>query len=356
MTDTPAISANACTAFTKALPQLLVFTNEKFKLDSAYAAGETHTVSAAHIEQFNRDLAGLLGGIYAFSLFPNIEGEFVRLAGILTAHGAGRPVIEAGLKSWIMAVQTLVKRPESDELTGPLVRLLQGLGSLWSRAAVAPPPLEGDARVMHDLLIERNRRGAADSVLALLRNGATIDQAYQGTLLPALLNIQLKQRQGSITAAQEQAAADICRYIMYRVLDSIVNEQQFPFRVLAACMPDEHDLLGSELFANYLEIRGWQLLFMREPHTLDEVVQAALSYEPHIAVLSAASIQSLPAAVELAARIRTAWPPVCIALEGRAALLARERLDARIDTVTSGFERGHQSLLKLLERPSAHKD
>lgn len=348
MSDPNAISASACAAFHKAVPQLLVFTNEKFKLDSTYAAQGAGTVNPDRIEEFNRGLAGLLGGVYACSLFGNLEGEFIRLAGVLTAHGAGRPVIEAGLKAWIMALQTLVKRPESSELTAPLVSLLQGLGSLWARAEVAPPPLEGDALVLHDLLIERKRKAAAENVLSLLRGGASIEQAYQRALLPALLSIQLKQRQGALSAAQEQAAADICRYIMYRVLDSIVNEQQVPFRVLAACMPGEQDLLGSELFANYLEVRGWQVLFMRESHTLDEIVQAAASSRPHIVLISAGSIQSLPPALELTKLIETACPGIRIACEGRAALLARGSLEDRAEAFIMGFERGHLALLELL--------
>jgi len=348
MTDTPAISQSALELFRRAIPQLLVFTNEKFKLESAYATQDARPASPARIEQFNRDLAGLLSGVYAFSLFGNLDGEFMRLAGVLTAHGAGRPVIEAGLKAWIMSLQTLVKRPESDELTAPLIRLRQGLDGLWARAAVTPPSLDGDALRLHEYLIERNRKAAAETVLALLRDGATIEQVYQRTLLPALLSIQLRQRQGSVSAAQEQAAADICRYIMYRVLDSIVNEQHLPFKIIAACMPAEPDLLASELLVNYLEMQGWQVLFMRESHSLDEILQAAAQFEPHIALLSAASIQSLPPAIELAALIKQKYPQTRIALEGRAALLAREQLSSRCDAVVSGFEKAHQSLLKLM--------
>ncbi|MBM4311459.1 MAG: cobalamin B12-binding domain-containing protein [Deltaproteobacteria bacterium] len=348
MTDAPAISKNAFKLFRSATPQLLVFTNEKFKLESAYAQQAERPVRPAHIEQFNRDIAGLLSGVYEFSLFGNLDGEFVRLAGVLTAHGAGRPVIEAGLKAWIMALQTLVKRPESDEMTAPLVRLLQSFASLWARAAVTPPPLDGDALRLHEHLISRNRKAAAETVLKLLRDGTTIEQAYQGTLLPALLSIQLRQRQGSLSAAHAQAAADICRYIMYRVLDSIVSEQHLPFRILTACMPGEQDLLGPELFVNYLEVQGWQVLFMRESHTLDDIAESAAQFKPHIALLSAASIQSLPASVELAAIIRQTYPQTRIAMEGRAALLARDQLGSRCDAVVSGFEKGHQSLLNLL--------
>ena len=342
------ISAPALAAFRRAVPQLLVFTNEKFKLESTYAREEASSVNAAHIEQFNQDLAGLLNGVYAFDLFGNLDGEFVRLAGILTAHGAGRGIVEAGLKAWIMALQTLIKRPESEELSAPLISLFQRITSLWARAEVTPPQLEGPALRLHDYLLDRNRKFAAETVLELLRNGASIDQAYQGTLLPALLNIQLKQRQGSISTAQEQAAADICRYIMYRVLDSIFNERRLPFKILAVCMPADQDL-GSELFANYLEMQGWSMLFMRESHAHDEIVQAAASFEPHIIVLSAASIQSLPAAVELAAIIRQTYPQTRIAFEGRAALLARERLGPYADAIVIGFENGHQTLLKLMD-------
>ena len=352
MTAMATISPAALTAFRHAIPQLLVFTNEKFQLESAYTGTDAPRINAAHIEQFNRDLSGLLSGVYAFQLYGNLNGEFIRLAGILTAHGAKRSIVEAGLKAWIMALQTLIKRPESEELTAPLLNLAKRFTSLWARANVSPPQLDGPALRLHDYLLSRNRKFAAETVLELLRSGTTIEQAYQATLLPALLNIQLKQRQGTLSAAQEQAAADICRYIMYRVLDSIFNERRLPFTILAACMPAEQDLLGSELFANYLEMQGWSLLFMRESRTIDEIIQATSSSNPHIILLSSASIQSLPPAVELATAIKQTHPQTRIAFEGRAALLARDQLGNLADTVVNGFEKGHQDLLALLNEPT----
>lgn len=348
MTEYATVSPKALAAFRHAISQLLVFTNEKSALENTYARENANRVTTAHIEQFNRDFAGLLTGVFRFQLYDNLEGEFIRLAGALTAHGAGRPEVEAGLKAWIMALQTLIKRPESGELTAPLIELAQHFTGLWARATVSPPELEGPALRLHDYLIQRNRKFAAETVLELLRSGSTIEQAYQNTLLPALLSIQLKARQGQLSAAQEQSAGDICRYIMYRVLDNIFNEQQLPFKILAACMPGEQDVLGSELFANYLEMQGWSLLFMRDARTVDEIAQAAAPYDPHIVLLSAASIQSLPPAVERAAAIRQACPQARIAFEGRAALLAREQLAAHGDAVVSGFEKGHKDLLALV--------
>ena len=103
-------------------------------------------------------LAMIVSSSHAFDLFGNLDGEFVRLAGILTAHGAGKDIIEAGLKAWIMALQTMIKRPESEELSAPLISLFQRITSLWARAEVTPPQLEGPALRLHDCLLGRNRR------------------------------------------------------------------------------------------------------------------------------------------------------------------------------------------------------
>jgi hypothetical protein len=167
MTRQATVSPKALAAFRHAIPQLLVFTNEKSALENTYARENASRVTTAHIEQFNRDFAGLLTGVYRFQLYDNLEGEFVRLAGTLTAHGAGRPEVEAGLKAWIMALQTLIKRPESEELTAPLVGLAQHFSSLWARATVSPPELEGPALRLHDYLVGRNRKFAAETVLEL---------------------------------------------------------------------------------------------------------------------------------------------------------------------------------------------
>ncbi|GEM_PF-4851957 len=67
MTAIATISPAALTAFRHAIPQLVVFTNEKFQLESAYTGTDAPRINAAHIKQFNRDLAGRSAGCMHFS-------------------------------------------------------------------------------------------------------------------------------------------------------------------------------------------------------------------------------------------------------------------------------------------------
>ena len=73
---------------------------------------------------------------------------------------------------------------------------------------------------------------------------------------------------------------------------------------------------------------------------------AIMKNSPQAVVLSVSSIAGLPEAQRVIAQIREKYPQMKLAVHGRAALLARERLAKQVDLFISGLEGGHSELLK----------
>ena len=341
------LSQDDTDAFREALPKLLIFVHDKFLLDSRAACGEACR-SIDLLTKFNFNFGGLLLGTYEFGLYGCLADELALQIAELDSRGIKRAHVESLLKSWMLAIQSLVKRRAADRLIPALEWLHQNSGLLYEKLSAQAPPLDETGRAFFDLLMAKNRKFAAEYILARIRDGRSIESVYAAIVLPALQHIRFLWIKNSISAADEHAAGDICRYIIFRIIDSIFGERQYPFKALVACMQGEENVLGAEVLANFLEIKGWVVSFLGHDASDEDIVHALSTSSPQVAVLSVSSISRLPAAKSLIQEIRKAVPQVKIILEGRAALLARQAFQPLSDGIISGFEEGHAAMLTLV--------
>jgi methanogenic corrinoid protein MtbC1 len=339
------IPAEAGQAFGQALQKLVVFVNDKFGLDNRFACRDGACRHMETAREFTRLFGNLLHGIYSFDITHLLAPESTALIMSLEARGIRQDSVIALVQAWVLAIECLVKRAEAERLVPPLQQLLHGLPAIYADMQRQPDALSPDVQPFFDLLMTKNRKFAAEHILSRMREGATIEQAYETVLLPALERMRLLWLHNRITAADEQTAADICRYVMLRVIDSIFGERRYPYKVLVACMPGG-DSLEAEVLANFLSIKGWSVSFLGAGIPLDDILYALLKNTPQAVVLSTPSIAGLPETRSLTARIREKHPRIITAVHGRAALLIRDRLAGISDLVASGLEQSHGALLK----------
>jgi len=344
----PPPSSAAIEAFRLCLPKLLVFVNEKFAIDNRFVFEGSHSPKINLIQDFNKNFGELLLAVYEFNLYENLVEELLLHITALDSRELKKSFFDMGLNSWIMGIQCTIKHPECDELVHPLQWLHRNLALLYEKVAEVESGFDERSRNFMDLLLKRNRKFAAEHILSLMREGTSIEQIYSSVLLPVLRHIRLLWRQKKISIAEEHAATDICRYIILRVIDSIFNERRLPFEVLVACVPGEAHVLDGEVFANFLETKGWPVFFIGRDIPEEDIIHALQTNRPRVVVLSVASIARLPGARSLIGQIRGLDPNIKIVLEGHAALLARQPLAPITDAVVSGLEDGHATLFNLV--------
>lgn len=340
------VSSAALDLFMQSLPKLLIFVNEKFQLENRFLCEEVSCKKNDLVEDFNRKFGALLSGVYEFSLFAHFADEFSLLLAEHESRGLSRAFLDPDLKAWILGINSMIRRPESAELVQPLDCLHRYLPMVYAQLEAAEPALDEKAGQFAGHLLRKNRKFAAEFIIALIREGATIEQAYMQVLLPALTRVRGLWRKNEVSAADVYVATDICRYIMFRVMDSIFGERKYPFKALVACVPDEEDVLGSEVFANFLEIKGWTVSYIGHGFSAADILHAIDTGKPQAVVLSAASISWLPATRKLIGQIRATAPQVKIFLEGRALQLSRGAFEPLVDGIVSGFDAGHAALLE----------
>ncbi len=344
----PPLSDETVDAFSRQLPKLLVFADEKIELESRFGDGPCGCPRTDLSLGFNKQFGRLLLSVYQFSLYEELAHEVARHSVILESRGMKQAGMETVLSAWIMGIQSLLPPHDAAPLVAPLRILDQNMAFLCAQADTPPPVLDDTTRTFMDYILQKNRKFAAETLLKLIREGRTVEQAYRDVLLPALRHIARLWRKNDICVADEYAATDICRYVMFRVIDSIFGERRYPFKALVTCMPEETDMLGGEIFANYLEIKGWSVYFIGQAGSGDDILHALQKTRPQVIVLSVMSITCLPAAGSLIEQIRSSDQNVKIVTEGHAARIAADTLAPRIDGTISDFEKGNAHMLSLV--------
>jgi methanogenic corrinoid protein MtbC1 len=319
------VSTDATTEFRDKLDELLVAVDERLALDAAFQCADIECDQLGLSRHANREFGRLLAAVYEFGLFGRLADEARWFVSMLSRHGFGPGYFGRMLEAWSVAIVSNIRLDRARELAAPLDSLRGDLGLLFEGRR-APPVLSADAAGLVELLRARNRRQASEYVLGLAQSGRPVEQVVENVVLPALRNLGFLWETGRINVADEHAATEICRYVLYRLFDSIEPAKPVGLRALASCVPgDEHEL-GVEIVGEYLRLKGWEVFAVGRSSPQEDILKALSEFRPDVAFFSATLVGNLPAARALADEARKALPGLGVVLGGAAAVAAADVL------------------------------
>jgi methanogenic corrinoid protein MtbC1 len=256
---------------------------------------------------------------------------------VLSRRGFAAGYFSRMLEAWSMATVTRLSAPEARELTVLLDGLRRNLGLVFEgqRREVA---LTREAQDFLGLLQAHRRRAAVEHALASLRQGMPIPEVVSAVVLPALARIGSFWESAALSAAEEHAATELCRYVLLRLFDSAVPDPGIGRRALVACVPGEEHALGALLVAEYLALRGWDAFPVGHSAPQEDILVGAAKFKPDVLFLSVTMVTNLPAARELVEAARSSNPKLGIVIGGRAAEAARQVFEAMGVAVLTRFD------------------
>jgi methanogenic corrinoid protein MtbC1 len=337
-------------SFRHALPRLFLLVNERFMLETKLSPGGISPEQQELIRDAHTYFGELLLGIYEFQLYEDLEDEFSWYISTLFSQGCQQEYVRSMIKAWILAIHSIIKPPESDELVKPLEWVYKRIPSYCVLLEEKECVLTEEVKYFLDLLLRKERRSATEYILSLYRKGGMVEHIYSQVLTPVLAQIGLLRHKSAISFSDEHAATDICRYVILRLFDSIPREKELPYRAVVSCVPGEEHELGAEILANYLEIKGWKVFFIGHGAPQKDIVQAIMTDKPDIIFLSVILISHLPAAKALLQNIREMTSPAKVVAGGQAAVRARKTLGKFADAITNSIEEAHTRSLELVAR------
>jgi len=333
------------------MDELLVAVDERLALDAEFHCAGINCDQLGLSRHVNHEFGRLLAAVYEFGLFDRLTDESRWFLSMLSRHGFGPGYFGRMLEAWSVAIMSNIRLMSARELTAPLDSLRGSLG-LLVEGKRPEPGLSGEARALLDLLRARRRREAAESMLALARSGRTLEQVVDDVVLPAMRQLGFQWETGLVSVAEEHAATEICRYMLYRLFDSIEPAKPVGLKALASCVPGEEHEMGVEIVGEYLRLRGWEVFIVGRSTPLDDILKALADFRPQVAFFSATLVANLPSARALVIDAQKTLPGLGIVLGGAAGAAAADVLGGPRVRVAAHFAEA-ESMGAALAEPNA---
>jgi len=342
------ISEQAIASFRHSLPRLVFLVNEKFEVDNKFCCEKPLSAYMDFLKDMHKNFGDTLLATCQFHLCDALVEEFSWLISTLHYRGFEKDYFEKMLGAWITAIHGTIEPSFSRELVQPLRILQRNLSEFLKRSEIISEPESQAQREFTNLLLEKRRRDATDYMLGLLEKGDQPDEVCSGVLMPALRQIGILWQKNKISAADEHAATEICRYIIFRLCDSIPRERSLPYKALVSCVPGEEHEMGAEIMASYLESKGWRVYFVGHSAPEQDNINAIGKHKPDVVFLSVTLISNLPETVLFLKKIRKISSETKIVLGGKAAVVAKQTIQEFTDTVIDDYQEVHSKALELL--------
>jgi methanogenic corrinoid protein MtbC1 len=186
----------------------------------------------------------------------------------------------------------------------------------------APPPAQAldqlFARYL-DAQLSGDRRAALRVVIDEgLAAGHSVNDLQTGVLQPAQREIGRKWQRNEISIAQEHMATAISHVVASRLFEEATPQPRLGKRVLVACVEGEYHEVPARLVADYLDLGGFDVLYLGANVPTDHLVAMLRDTMPDLLALSVTMSFNVAALREALERVRDSLPAMPILIGGHA--------------------------------------
>jgi methanogenic corrinoid protein MtbC1 len=344
----PPVSEAAVTSFDRLLPQLLFLVNQKFEVENRFCCGKPLDAHMDMLGNTHKNFGNTLLAVYRFHIYDALVDEFAWLVSTLHYRDLDREYFEKMLDAWIVAIHGTMEPSSSNQLAQPLSFLKHNLQTFLQHAEVSIESPGEALKEFLNLLLEKKRRDAAEFIMSKVEKGSKPDDLCSTLIMPALKQIGWLWQKNQINVADEHAATEICRYIIFRLCDSIPRKDDLDYKALVSCVPGEEHQLGAEILSSHLESEGWTVYYVGHSTPEKDNLAVISKHKPDVVFLTSTLVSNLPQTVEFSKKLRETAPGVKIILGGQASVRAAHKIRAFVDAVIEDYREAHPTAIKLL--------
>ena len=162
-----------------------------------------------------------------------------------------------------------------------------------------------------------NRQSATKILLDAVDDGLSIRDAYLQVLLPVQREVGVLWHQRELLIAQEHFVSSTTATMMGVLARRGAAAEPNGKTAVVACVDDNPHDLGPRAVADFLEMAGWNVVFLGGNMPPGEIVLATHAFEPDLVALAAALTAHLPSLERTVEELRSAAPDVKILVGGR---------------------------------------
>jgi methanogenic corrinoid protein MtbC1 len=346
----PPISEDAVTSFGRSLPRLVFLVNEKFEVENRFCCGKPLDAHMDMLGNIHRNFSDTLLAVYRFHIYDTLVDEFVWLVSTLHYRGFDQEYFEKMLDAWIVAIHGTIEPSFSNQLAQPFSFLKHNLPIFLQHAEIPVEVLSEALKEFVNLLLVKKRRDAAEFIMSQLEKGSRPDDLCTTLIMPALKQIGLLWQKNQLNVADEHAATEICRYIIFRLCDSIPRKKVLDYKALVSCVPGEEHQLGAEILSSHLESEGWTVYYLGHSTPEKDNLAVISKHKPDVVFFTATLVSNLPQTVDFSKKLRETAPGTKIILGGQASVLAADKIQMFADAIIEDYREAHLIAKRLLSR------
>jgi MerR family transcriptional regulator, light-induced transcriptional regulator len=181
-----------------------------------------------------------------------------------------------------------------------------------------------------------DRRAALQFIEGALRAGHSVASVRASVVQAAQREIGRLWQEDRISIAQEHLATAISQLALAHLFQHSEFRARLGRKILVACVPGEQHDLPARLFADALDVDGYDVRFLGADVPLPDLLDAIAIERPDLLALSVTMVFNLPSLRETLQRVRAANPRLRIAVGGHAAMTAGGSQAAFGDGIVAG--------------------
>jgi methanogenic corrinoid protein MtbC1 len=329
---------------------LVNLVNEKFEIDARFCGEASMKERAEFQKDAHRHFGEMLLSIYEFQLYDALLGEFSWFISLMRRRNFPRDYFETLLNAWLTAMHGVLAPSVVRDGAQPIEFLLANMDTFFRLPEESFTESGKEQRDFTHLLLDKKRREATEYALSIVRKGALPEEFFDTVLIPSLRYIGTLWQRNEIDVADEHGATEICRYVVFRLCDTIPREKELPCKAFVSCVEGEEHSLAVEMIGAWLEAKGWRVYFSGRSAPRDDIVRSVVRYKPDVIFLSVTALSHLSSTMDLLVTLRKEVPESKIILGGSAAVMTANRWEKTVDFVAEDIQEGHTAALRLLDR------
>ncbi|RMF92737.1 MAG: hypothetical protein D6734_11600 [Candidatus Schekmanbacteria bacterium] len=342
------VSKSAFLEFSDSFVQIQSFIEEKIRIEKDFVKNTIQGAELKFIINLNKNFGKFLLSVFELGILSCLPKEGIWYYSVISSRGFDDAFFSRFFFNWSMAIQSIINPPQSHELI-KIVDYFRENVKNFKKAALSPFDKENEkAKEFLSYLMNKNRKGAADYALALLKKGDSPHYLFSYVLSQAMKKAGVLWQLNKIEVNDVHVATDICHYVMYRIVDSFEKRTKLPYRIAVVCAPGEEHEFGAELVESLLELEGWNIVDIGHISPEEDMISSIKKDTPDVIVLSVTMTANLPVAIKMAKRIRGEFEDIKV-IGGGTEYLSKEPIFKEVfDAVAFGVEDVHNKALKIV--------
>jgi MerR family transcriptional regulator, light-induced transcriptional regulator len=167
-------------------------------------------------------------------------------------------------------------------------------------------PLRELARSYLAALLRADRAEAIRMVMAEIERGADLGDVFLDVLQDSQREAGRLWSTNQISVAKEHFCTAVTQQIIAQLYPRVMAQPKSGLRALVACVSGEQHELGARMVADFLELAGWDAVYLGRDTPAAALADAVREYAPDLVGLSASMAFNFPVICDSIAAVRRA--------------------------------------------------